>query len=184
MNVNDHMKTLIHKAARGDEVAFEQLVKEHQNLVYNVALRLCGNREDAMDISQETFIKAWRALGKFRFECNFSTWIYRITVNTAKDYVRKENSMPHGVEISEIDDVSSDDSPDEAAIKNDRVQDLKNAMDKLSLEHKEIITLRDIEGYSYEEIASMLSLEVGTVKSRINRARSALKKLLCEVEQK
>lgn len=184
MNVNDYMKTLIQKAARGDEVAFEQLVKEHQNLVYNAALRLCGNREDAMDISQETFIKAWRALGKFRFECSFSTWIYRIAVNTAKDYMKKENSMPHGVEISEIGDVSTDDSPDEATIKNDRVNALKSAMDKLSLEHKEIIALRDIEGYSYEEIASMLSLEGGTVKSRINRARSALRKLLCEVEQK
>ena len=184
MNVNDYMKTLIQKAARGDEVAFEQLVKEHQNLVYNAALRLCGNREDAMDISQETFIKAWRAIGKFRFECSFSTWIYRIAVNTAKDYVKRESSMPHGVEISEICDVLMDDSPDETAIKNDRINALKSAMDKLSLEHKEIIVLRDIEGYSYEEIASMLSLERGTVKSRINRARSALRKLLCEVEQK
>ena len=98
--------------------------------------------------------------------------------------MKKESSMPHGVEISEICDVLMDDSPDETAIKNDRINALKSAMDKLSLEHKEIIVLRDIEGYSYEEIASMLSLEGGTVKSRINRARSALRKLLCEVEQK
>lgn len=178
------MKILVQKAARGDELAFETLVKEHQNLVYNVALRLCENREDALDISQEAFIKAWRALPKFRCECNFSTWIYRITVNAAKDYLKKENSAASTLELSEVDDVDLGDSPDDTMIKEERILILQNALDQLPLEHKEIVTLRDIEGYSYEEISEMLSLEIGTVKSRINRARSALRKLLGGVEQK
>ncbi len=182
--MNDDMKTLIQKAARGDELSFEKLVKEHQNLVYNVALRLCGNREDALDVSQEAFIKAWRALPKFRFECSFSTWMYRITVNAAKDYIKKENSAAPTLELSEVGDVESGDSPDDTVIKSERSSMLKNALNQLSLEHKEIITLRDIEGYSYEEISELLSIEAGTVKSRINRARSALRKLLGEVEQK
>ena len=182
--MNEDMKTLIQKAARGDELAFEKLVKEHQNLVYNAALRMCGNREDALDISQEAFIKAWRALGKFRYESSFSTWIYRITVNTAKDYLKKENSEVQTIELSEIGDLSAGESPDEVTINNDRVYMLKNAMDKLSLEHREIIILKDIEGFSYDEISEILHIEAGTVKSRINRARSALRKLLDGVEQK
>ena len=182
--MKENMNKLIQRAIRGDEFAFEQLVKEHQRLVYNTALRACRNREDALDISQEVFIKVWRALPKFRFESSFSTWIYRITVNAVTDHVKKDKAVYQTVELSEINELSGGEQPDDEVIKNDRITVLKSAMGKLSLEHKEIITLRDIEGYSYDEIANMLSLEVGTVKSRINRARSALKKILDEVEQK
>lgn len=184
MTMNEDMKTLVQKAARGDELAFENLVKKHQDLVYNTALRMCGNREDALDISQETFIKVWRGLPKFRFECSFSTWVYRITVNAAKDHFEKKRSELQTVELSEVSDISAGELPDELAIKNDKAYALKIAVSKLSLEHREIITLREIEGLSYCEIAEILQIEQGTVKSRINRARSALKKILDEVEQK
>ena len=110
--------------------------------------------------------------------------MYRITVNAAKDYKRKESSSVSMLELSEACDLESSDSPDESVIKEERADIVKNALDQLSLEHKEIITLRDIEGYSYEEISEFLSIEIGTVKSRINRARSALRKLLDWVEQK
>ncbi|MBR6603125.1 MAG: sigma-70 family RNA polymerase sigma factor [Clostridia bacterium] len=181
---------LVKQASKGDSYAFGELVKKYEKMVYNLAYQYSGNREDAYDISQEVFIKAWRAIASFRGDCSFSTWLYRITKNAYLDYSMKlsrRETVSLGVtdedgEDKEIEIVSTDEttSPEKVAEKNERAAALHLAISSLGDEHREIIVLREFEGYSYEDIAEMLSLELGTVKSRINRARKQIKNFLEE----
>ena len=181
---------LVKQAARGDSYAFGELVKKYEKMVYNLAYQYSGNRDDAYDISQEVFIKAWRAISTFRGDCSFSGWLYRITKNAYLDYSMKNSKHEHqsfGVsdedgEEKELEIVSTDESacPEDAAEKNERASALHLAIASLGEEHREVIVLREFEGYSYEDIANMLSLELGTVKSRINRARKNIKIFLEE----
>ncbi len=181
---------LVKQAASGDTYAFGELVKKYEKMVYNLAYQYSGNREDAFDISQEVFIKAWRAIGTFRGDCSFSTWIYRITKNAYLDFSMKSarretlslNVTDDDGEDKSLDIVNTDEStsPEDVAEKNERETALHSAIASLGDEHREIIVLREFEGYSYDDIASMLGLELGTVKSRINRARKQIKIFLEE----
>lgn len=173
------------RASDGDDSAFEFLVRKYERLVSTCVYAVVGNTEDTMDISQETFLKVYKSLGSFKGDSEFSTWLYRIAKNTALDFVRRRRinsvSMDSSGEESEgfdIPDESVAASPEKAVLQRERSQKLRRAIEGLSDEHREIIILRDINNYSYEEISQRLGIEAGTVKSRLFRAREALRKIL------
>ncbi len=181
---------IIAVASSGDANAFAILVERYEKLVYNLAYQAVQNPDDAFDISQDVFIKAYRSLNTFRGDCKFSTWVYRITQNTAKDYIRMRsrrrvvsltdygNDEDGEAKNTDIPDESISSKPEDLAEQNERRDIVREAIASLSDAHRDIIVLRDIEGYSYENIAEMLGLEIGTVKSRLNRARNAVKEFL------
>ena len=180
---------LIEAASAGDREAFGQIVSLYEKLVYNSIKLKVPSEQDAMDLSQEVFINLWRSIGKYRGDCKFSTWIYKIAVNASLDYLRKAahsatEALPtltddEGDEKQiEIADDSAAASPERTLEKAETVRVVRDAIARLNDEQREVILLRDIEGYSYEEISEMLSLEIGTVKSRINRARAHLREML------
>ena len=174
---------LIRRAKDGDSSAFEDLVLTHQTKVYNLALRMTGNPEDALDLSQETFIRVYKALPLFKGQSTFSTWIYSIASNICLDFLRKQKKKK-AVSISFSDLSKEDDSafelpdsrfdPEREYEKAELRDAIAAGLDTLSPEHREILILREINGLSYREICDALDLEEGTVKSRISRARLQL----------
>ncbi len=167
---------------------FEALVLENQKKVYNLALKMTGNAEDAYDISQEAFIKAFKALKSFRGDSSFGVWIYRLTSNLCIDFLRREkkrktsplvyiNNSDDEQEI-EIADVSSE--PETLYEKAELRQAINEGLMKLPEDHRQVLVLRELNGLSYSEISQTLKVEIGTVKSRIFRARSNLVKYLSE----
>ena len=176
---------LAFRAADGDEAAFEQLVKKYERFVSTCAYSVTENAEDALDVSQEVFLKVYRSLPSFKGESSFSTWLYRVAKNCAYDFARKKKPASVSLDAEDEDGNSMDlpdsdekVSPEALALKKERSELLWRAIGRLSDEHREAITLRDINGLTYEQIAEITSLEVGTVKSRLFRAREALKKQL------
>lgn len=173
---------LVSKAQRGDTVSFEKLVVENQTKVYNLALRMVGNEEDAFDMSQEAFIKAYNSLGSFRGDSRFSVWLYRLTTNVCLDFLRAESRRNHTSltflsdedEEKELEIPDDRFSPETAAEKKELREELGRGLMSLPEEYRLILLLREINGLSYEEISKALSLEEGTVKSRIFRARKRL----------
>ena len=181
-------KALVQQAKAGDRDAFAALVSVYEGKIYNLALRYLGNREDAMDASQEVFLRVFRFLPGFQEESGFSTWIYRIGVNVCKDMLVKRsrrNELPLEVPDDEEDyrpvEVA-DDSCDPQTIveQSDLRESLVEAIAQLPQQQREMIVLRDIQGLSYEEIGQVLCLESGTVKSRLSRARENLRKKLLQ----
>ncbi len=173
------------KAADGNDAAFETLVRKYERLVSTCVYSVVGNTEDTMDVSQETFLKAYKSLSSFKGDSEFSTWLYRIAKNTALDFIRKKKHPSVSIDSSgeenegfDIPDENISSSPEKKALQNEKIQKLREAIDKLSDEHREIIILRDINDYSYDEISRILGLEEGTVKSRLSRARENLRKIL------
>lgn len=171
---------LIKKAQKGDVRAFEQVVEQYYIKIYNIALGYMGNPTDAEDAAQNSLIKIHHALGSFRFKSKFSTWVYRITVNTCTDLLRKKKATASvsSEELGESDLGIDQNTPESSAMKQEAVSILRKAVASLKEEHRTVIILRDINGFSYEEIAKLTGCSVGTVKSRINRARSSLKDAL------
>ena len=165
-------EALILAAAGGDRNAFGELVRIYEKLVYNTIRVKVRSEEDALDISQEVFIKIWRALPNWRGECRFSTWIYKVSINCCYDHLRK---VPGRIDIA---DETVEASPEKSLDRNETITAVRAAIAKLSDEQREIVVLRDIDGHTYEEIAEMLDLEIGTVKSRLNRARANLREML------
>ena len=187
MTREDELK-IIRRVLDGDANAFEALVLEHQKNVYNLSLKMLGNPEDAMDASQETFLRAYRSLGSFQGDSRFSVWLYRMTSNVCIDLLRKrkrraEVSMTVTNEDDEESELEIPDerfSPDAALDKAERVRAVREGLRKLPEEYRRILTLREIGGLSYEELADALELELGTVKSKLFRARKKLCSLLLE----
>lgn len=189
-NVMDNGNELALKAKSGEPYAFEALMKRFEKFVYTTVFFEVRNSEDAYDISQEVFIKVYRSLDSFRGDSAFSSWLYRICKNAAFDFLRKD-SKNKTLSISalkldeeeadyDIPDDNTENNPEKAYEKTEDRKRVQKAIDELSEEHREVIVLREIDGYSYDEIARILGLEQGTVKSRIARAREALRKLLSE----
>lgn len=187
----DDTRMLVKKAQNNDPSAFEELVRLSQNKVYSLCVRLTGNPADAQDLAQEAFIRAYRALDSFRNEADFSTWMHRITVNIWLNSRRKNGGAPslsldgpiQGEDGSEIRrDVPDWDSDPLQALEEKEFRGLvRAALDDLSVEHRSVLILREIEGYSYEEVSRMLGCSLGTVKSRLSRAREAMRCRITEL---
>ena len=174
--------TIVRKVLGGDANAFETLVLEYEKNVYNIALRMTGNSEDAADMTQEAFIKAYNSLQSFRGDSKFSVWLYRIVSNVCLDFLRSKNRRPT-VSLSVEDDdgedaqldVADESQSPELLLDRKLTRDsVRRGLDSLPPDYRQILLLREIQGLSYDEIAQALSLEVGTVKSRIFRARKRL----------
>ena len=173
---------VIQSVLDGDVNAFETLVKEYEKNVYNLALRMTGNSEDAADMAQEAFIKAYNSLSSFRGDSKFSVWLYRIVSNVCLDYLRSRTRKPtvslstendDGEEV-ELDIADESQSPELLLDRSLTRDAVRRGLAALPPDHREILLLREIQGLSYEEIAAALGLEAGTVKSRIFRARKKL----------
>lgn len=181
-------KKLIKRAAKGDADAFEQLALTYQTPIYNLCLRMTGNPEDAADLTQEAFIKAWKNLGGFQFESAFSTWLYRLASNTCLDHLRSVKRRPQVSLTAEDSDGETQTmdfpdpapSPEAAVIVKEEQELLARAMDALDEQQRQILTLRAVNELSYAEIAELLGIKEGTVKSRLARTRDALRKILLE----
>ncbi len=179
-------KKWLKQAASGDQKAFEHLVIKYQTPIYNFCLRIVGNSEDAADMTQETFLKVWRNLEGFHGESAFSTWLFRLASNTCLDYLRtlkRRPVLPLAVNDSDGEEQTMDvadeaPSPEEALLAKEERSLLQEAMSALDAEQRQILTLRVVNDLSYTEIAQVLSLKEGTVKSRLARAREHLRKKL------
>ena len=172
----------VRRAQDGDAGAFEQLVLLHQQKIYHLALRLCGNSEDAQEAVQEAFLSAWKHLPSFRGEAGFSTWLYRLTVNACNDLFRRRKTPAGLLSLDDEEEVlqlrDPQPLPQEEAERNELRRNVQQALLQLSPPHREVLLLRELQQLSYEEISSVLSLDTGTVKSRIHRARSQLREIL------
>ena len=169
---------LISRARGGDREAFGALVEQYRDNVYRLAYRMCGNAYDADEAAQEAFVAAWRALPNFRGDAKFSTWLYRLTTNAAIDVMRREKRH-QTVGDGEMVDLADDaDSPQETVERTEQQEAVQKALSTLSEEYREVLLLRYMEELDYAEIAEVLQLPSGTVKSRINRAKAALKTAL------
>lgn len=175
---------LIQKSQAGDMDAFEQLILRYEKRIYAIAYKYMGNHEDASDMAQEALIKAYQSMNSFRGEAAFGTWLGKITANRCLDELRKRKHM----QMTSLDDAIELEegsvqkelecpkaTPEEHAIEQETAGYIQNLIDELKEEYRLAIILRELEGHSYEEIAEMLSCSLGTVKSRISRARQYLK---------
>lgn len=178
---------LIRRCQRGDTEAMDQLIQAYQKHVFNLAYRLSGNYDDAQDIAQEAFIRVFNSITTFRGDANFTTWIYRIVTNVYLDERKKQRVREHGSldEYLELEDSSvtrqiEDPSPgpEDAVEQRERHELVGQAVLQLPENQRVMIALYHFQGRSYEEIAAMMQLPIGTVKSRLNRARLALKEKL------
>jgi len=180
---------IINRILSGDKNAFEQLVIANQKNVYNLALKMLGNEEDARDISQEALFKAYRQLDGFRGDSRFSVWMYRLTYNLCVDFLRKK-PRAGVVSLSVHSDDSADsfdmeipdvrELPEDAALRRETRKTIAKSIDELSPRHREILVMREITGMSYVDMADTLNLSEGTVKSRLARARLSLANILAE----
>jgi len=175
---------LVLAAQRGDDAAFEELVRAYEKKVYHLALRMCLDSDAAFEVSQEAFLSAWRGLKFFRRDSSFSTWLYRLTSNAAIDYLRRRKRQGDTVSLDDRDAVPDPadpgPSPQRQAENRELGEALSRGLASLSEDHREILLLRELQGLSYDEIAQALSLDLGTVKSRIARARERLRKYLLQ----
>jgi RNA polymerase sigma-70 factor, ECF subfamily len=173
---------VVKRAQQGDRKALEELILGCERRVYNIAYRFMGNEADAYDMAQEALIKLYRNITSFKHKSSLSSWVYRLTVNTCMDGLRKRKHAPISLEYSMEKGVSIEDtysaSPEEQALSIEESEDIQKAINVLSDSYKSVIVMRDIDGLSYEEISESLDISIGTVKSRINRGRQQLKELL------
>ncbi len=177
-------KKLVERVQKGDKGAFDLLVLKYQHKIVNLVMRYVRDPELALDISQEAFIKAYRALPRFRGDSAFYTWMYRIAVNTAKNHLAAQRRRPMDVELDLQDPEQYDlhaklketDTPEGVALSNELKETVERAIAALPEDLRTAIILRELEGMSYEEIAQTMECPVGTVRSRIFRARDAIGK--------
>ena len=171
------------RAARGEVDAFARLVREHSALVYRVALRILG-AEEAQDASQEVWIRVWRNIGRFRGESAFSTWLYKITVNTCLSARRREQTMrlrEFGGEFPQLPiQPGGEEDPEAAVLDGERRDEIFRALERVRAEHRAALVLRHMEGLSYSEVASILDVPDGTAKGWVSRGRAALLVALAE----
>jgi len=175
-------KKIIEKVLGGDANAFEELVLKYEKTVYNLALRMVGDRDDAFDMTQEAFIKAYGSLSSFRGDSKFSVWIYRIATNVCLDFLRsKSRKQQVSLTVSDDDDEDAQldipdpsSTPEQQLIKKISMQSVEEGLKTLPDKQRQILVMRELGGMSYAEIGKVLSLEEGTVKSRIFRARKRL----------
>lgn len=185
-------RSLILRCQRGDVEAFNLLVQRYEKVVYNFAYRLTNNYDDANDVAQDAFVRAYNAIGSFRGDAAFSTWLFRITTNVYLDEKKKQKAHPvqsldEFIELEEsavgrqVEDPSP--GPEEVVADKDRSQIIAKAIGSLPDFQRAMVVLYHVNHRSYEEIADIMKLPIGTVKSRLNRARIAMKEKLSEVRE-
>lgn len=182
---------LVRRARRGDGEAMSQLVKRYQDRVYNAVYRMCGHEADALDLTQSTFLKAFAAIGRFESRSGFYTWLFRIAVNLTLSHRRSARRRGRVLSLDAAGDGEYRDPPaDEAAApasvaaeRGELRERLEAALDGLDEDFRAAVVLKDIEEMEYAEIAEVLDVPIGTVKSRIHRGRTMLRKMLGEYEQ-
>ena len=181
---------LIKKCKRGDRDAFNELVTEYQSRVINIAYGMLSDRDDALDAAQEVFLRVYRSIGDFQEKSSFTTWLYRITSNVCADALRKRQKNGKVISINQGGEDDGSETVmnirDNAPTPEERVEiteqhiAVREAMTQIKDEYREVLTLFDVQGMSYKAISEILKVPEGTVKSRLNRARISLKKILSE----
>lgn len=169
-------------AQAGDRAAFAHLVRRHQDAVHRFILRMLGSHEEALELTQETFIKVWQALPQWQPQAQFKTWMYRIASNTAMDALRRRKIVEMVPLEEDYDVAASGPGPEMQLQSRQRLRSLESALAALPAEQREAILLREIEGLSYAEISAALNIHEGTVKSRLARAREAIASAVRESE--
>ncbi|HKZ79801.1 MAG TPA: sigma-70 family RNA polymerase sigma factor [Pyrinomonadaceae bacterium] len=180
----------IERLKQGEAAAFDLLVRERSGEIYGLLFRLTENREEARDLTQETFLRAFQSIGRFRGEADLRTWIYRIAINQARNrwrwWRRRHREATVSLDSAEYQSnqpliatlAEASQNPEQLTLARERERALRGALQSLSRAYRETVILRDIEGFSYEEIAAMLEISVGTVKSRLARGRQELRRRL------
>lgn len=182
---------LVKRAQKGDRLAHKELVEKYQKRVYSVVFGMLHNREDALEVTQEAFVKAFGRLKDFKGKSGFYTWIYRIAVNLAIDFRRRE--WKRSERTTEYDDTREDPgveeeaykggvapNPERASLNTELGQAISDALDKLPEEQKAVFTMREIEGMSYQEMAEVMGCSIGTIMSRLHYARKKMQSMLKE----
>ena len=178
----DTDKELVRRVKKGDRHAFDLLFSRYQHKIFNLVGRYLRDREDIEDIAQETFIKAFRALPRFRGESAFYTWLYRIAINTAKNHLVARSRRPPGVDVDVeeaefmdgTDALKESENPESALARDELSAEIDLAISQLPDDLRSAVTLREFDGLTYEQIAEIMDCPVGTVRSRIFRAREAI----------
>lgn len=184
--MQDYELILVKKSISGDIDAFEELIKDYKKMAYNIALRVLRNKEDAEDISQEALIKVFKNINTFNMKSSFKVWLYRIVMNTCLDFKRKRSIISYSIdkplendESEMMQEIADNTYNPDVVIQNElESQMLYESIDSLDDDFRIVIVLRDLQGLSYKDIASVLSCNEGTVKSRLNRARNKLKEII------
>ncbi len=182
-------KPLIAECLQGNTAAFGELVRRYQERLYNSVYRLVGSAEDAQDVVQEAFLNAYQSLDGFKGDARFFTWLYRIAVNTAISHKRKHRTMvpmetqKNGEHSIEPHDPSEASRPEHALEQAEQQRRVRQALDRLSPEHRAVLVMKDLEGQKYETMAEILHVPIGTIRSRLHRARLELRELLEESER-
>lgn len=170
---------IVHKAQQGDAEAFARLVEAYQGPVYRLALGMGLSPHDAEEVAQEAFVAAWRGLPNFRGDSRFFTWLYQLTHHAAVDFLRREKRHENTVELAERPEINDEENqPEQIMEKHGDREAVAAAMQELTPEYREILLLRYMQELDYDEIATVLKLPAGTVKSRLNRAKAQLKEIL------
>ena len=177
---------LIRRAKGGDQSAFEQLVLDHQNRVFTLAFRMVNDREEAADLAQEAFLKAWQGLPAFQGDSSFGTWLHRLATNVCIDFLRRQKRRKEIEPIVSLDDEEAgwaepadpEQDPHRQLERAELSRAVARGLEALPDAQRQILVMRELSGLSYQEIGEALDLDLGTVKSRIARARLALRKIL------
>ncbi len=172
---------LIDAALAGDSQAFGQLVAYYQDRLFSAMVGVCSNVEQAEDVVQEAFVQAYVKLNTFQRQSRFFTWLYRIALNGALSRRRRnrgEVSIDQNKELTGSEPLDEGDAPDDPILRDERILMVRQAMAKLSDDHRSILVLREMDGFAYEHIAEVLDISIGTVRSRLSRARTALREEL------
>ena len=177
---------LVVRARQGDLEAFDALVAMHQDRIFNLCVWLVGDRDDAADAAQDAFIRAYRFLPKFRGDAAFGTWLGRIAVNVARDAAARRKRAPKSLTKTNAEEEEDDSqelasdapSPSEVLLRRERQSAVRIALAGLHENHRVVLVLFELQGFAYEEVSHILQLPVGTIKSRIHRARTALREAL------
>ena len=179
--VQSDVDGLVTRAQRGDRAAFSDLVRLHQDEVFTVAMRLVGDRELAADVAQDALLRAWRAVPRFRRDAKFSTWLHRITVNTALTAQRRRSRRRTEPLDVALETVASDDrSPEQAGLNVDLAARLSAALTELSPPLREAVVLKDVYDWAHPEIAAELDITVTAAKVRVHRGRKKLREAMAE----
>ena len=179
-------RVLIRQCQKGDVQAFRHLVEHYEDRIYGLACSILGDPEAARDAAQEAFVRVYKALGRFEGRSSFYTYLYRITTNVCLTFAQREQRRPDRVSIERMQEVNEmtldrflgTDEPQNDIERIGLREEIQKVLDYLSPEHRAVVILKDIEGFSQEEIADVLDVSVGTVKSRLSRARARLRDLL------